>query len=75
MESRGAAIGGVDVDPRCDGCGKRHTRGDFFTPPASHRGGIPTVRSSKIVSIAALLLVASVAAMESTTALPLPTPH
>ena len=71
----GAVVGGVDVDPRCDGCGKRHTQGDFFTPPASHRGSsIPTARSSsKIVSIAALLLVASVAATESTTALPLPT--
>ena len=69
-----AVVGGVDVDPRCDGCGKRHTRGDFFTPPASHRGSsIPTARSSRIVSIAALLLVASVAATESTTALPLPT--
>ena len=48
----GAAIGGAGVvDPRCNGCGKRHTRD--VTPSVSLRGSIPTVRS-KIVLIAAL---------------------
>jgi hypothetical protein len=44
----GVAIGGEGIDPRCDGCGKRHTR---VTPSTSLRGS--TVRS-KIVFIAAL---------------------
>ena len=61
----GGAVGSKDDDPRCNGCGKRHTQEASGDPqPSTYHRDTP-VRSSKIVSIAALLLVASFAVSES----------